>query len=345
MAENNNNYLKSYDQLAEMGSGGFWISIRNLLRHWSTSATSTKISAAMDKSELTEEVNILRKRRLDEQDRTDKIFATEVNNKEYASCGEYISCECCFDDCTFEQLCSCSTGEHLFCKDCIERYISEGIFGQGNLRGVAPIACMNSSSDCDGIFSRHVLEVTLSSHIWKAYDQSLTKEEVSRSSSSIVQCPFCDYCEIDDHIRPLSVIQEYIPILVFCTACIIELPVVFIIASWLRGVAAYLTLLAVHISVQWMLHFADWRNQIRIVYKRVQDRHRGKCFQCRNPKCGNISCLFCQKAVKGLHSCADDAQDGYRLYVERAMADAVKRTVSKIIHWRVDCNNAADSFP
>jgi hypothetical protein len=77
-----------------------------------------------------------------------------------------------------------------------------------------------------------------------------------------------------------------------------------------------------------MLHFADWRDQIRIVYKRIQDRHRGKCFQCRNPKCGKTSCLLCSKAVNGLHSCTDDAQDAYRLYVEKAMADAVKRTVS-----------------
>ncbi|CAO3689124.1 unnamed protein product [Umbelopsis ramanniana] len=326
MAENNSNYLKSFDQLAEMGSGGFWLSIRNLLKHWSSSATSSTAHASVDKSELAEELNIIKKRRLDEQERTDIVFATSLNDKEYAATGAYISCECCFDDCTFEQLQNCSTGEHLFCKNCIERYLSEGIFGQGNLRGVSPIACMNSSSDCEGIFARHVLEATLSSHVWKAYELSLTKEEVSRSASSIVQCPFCDYCEIDDHIRPLSVIQEYTPILVFCIACILELPVAFILATWFHGVAAYVTLLAVHISVQWMLHFADWRDQIRIVYKRIQDRHRGKCFQCRNPKCGKISCLLCSKAVNGLHSCTDDAQDAYRLYVEKAMADAVKRT-------------------
>jgi hypothetical protein len=334
MAENNYNYLKSHAQLAEMGTGGFWISIRNLLRHWSPTTSSSNLPPAIDNSELAEELSILRKRTMEDQERTDKMYASSLNEKEYAKAGEYISCECCFDDCTFEQLCSCSTGDHLFCKGCIEMYISEGVFGQGNLRGVSPIACMNSSSDCQGIFPRHFLEATLSTNVWKAYDQSLTKEEISQSSSSIVQCPFCEYCEIDDHIRPLAVVQEFIPVLVFFMACIIELPAVFAIATWLRGVAAYFTLFFVHISVQWVLHFADWRDQVRIVHKRVQDKRRGKAFQCRNSACGKLSCLLCNKAVKGLHSCKEDVQDGYRLYVEKAMADAVKRTVSSMhIQW------------
>ncbi|CAO3674489.1 unnamed protein product [Umbelopsis vinacea] len=326
MAENNYNYLKSHAQLAEMGTGGFWISIRNLLRHWSPTTSSSNVPPVIDNSELAEELSILRKRTMEDQERTDKMYALSLNEQEYAKAGEYISCECCFDDCTFEQLCSCSTGDHLFCKGCIEMYISEGVFGQGNLRGVSPIACMNSSSDCQGIFPRHFLEATLSTNVWKAYDQSLTKEEISQSSSAIVQCPFCEYCEIDDHIRPLAVVQEFIPVLVFFMACIIELPAVFAIATWLRGIAAYFTLFFVHISVQWVLHFADWRDQVRIVHKRVQDKRRGKAFQCRNSACGKLSCLLCNKAVKGLHSCKEDVQDGYRLYVEKAMADAVKRT-------------------
>ncbi|KAG2172353.1 hypothetical protein INT43_004895 [Umbelopsis isabellina] len=326
MAENNYSYIKSHAQLAEMGSGGFWVSIRNLIRHWSPASSSSTLPANEDSPELAEELQILRHKTLEVQKGHDHKLAVEVNEKEYAAAGEFIPCECCFDDCTFESLYSCSTGDHLFCQECIQRFISEGIFGQGNLRGVSPIACMNSSSDCEGIFTRQTLEAALTTNVWKTYEQSLTNEEISRSSLSVVQCPFCEYCEVDDNIRPLPVIQEYIPLLVFVTACIVELPVVLIIATWLRGMAAYLTLLFVHISVQWTLHFADWRDQVRIAHKRIQERHRGRAFQCRNSSCGKLSCLLCHNAVKGLHSCKDDAQDGYRLYVEKAMADAVKRT-------------------
>ena len=164
MAENNWDYVKSYDQLQDMGSGGFWTTIRNFFRHWSFPSTSSSSSSSLsiipstsssssskifsnsnnnkndDSKEFDHDLQIIRRRELDIQSKEDAKIALEINEHEY---DELITCQCCFGDYVIEQITFCSEGAHVFCHECIQRYISEGLFGQGSLRGAARIPCIS----------------------------------------------------------------------------------------------------------------------------------------------------------------------------------------------------------
>lgn len=60
----------------------------------------------------------------------------------------------------------------------------------------------------------------------------------------------------------------------------------------------------------------------------MKRKRRGNVFKCQNPECRKISCLLCNRESKPFHKCYEREQDSLRLFVEKAMADAVKRTVS-----------------
>jgi hypothetical protein len=60
----------------------------------------------------------------------------------------------------------------------------------------------------------------------------------------------------------------------------------------------------------------------------VKRKRRGNVFKCQNPDCGKTSCLSCNRESRPFHKCYEREQDSLRLFVEKAMADAVKRTVS-----------------
>lgn len=60
----------------------------------------------------------------------------------------------------------------------------------------------------------------------------------------------------------------------------------------------------------------------------MKRRRRGNVFKCQNPECRKTSCLLCSRESKPFHKCYEREQDSLRLFVEKAMADAVKRTVS-----------------
>ncbi|KAI9488849.1 hypothetical protein BDB00DRAFT_846382 [Zychaea mexicana] len=311
LAENNWDYVKSYDQLQDMGSGGFWTTIRNFIRHWSLPTSSTSFIASAtsagsssknnshddtgdDKEEFEYDRRIVRRRALDAQSAQDAKTALEISHDEY---DELITCQCCYGDYVIEQLAFCSQGTHMFCHDCITRYISEGLFGQGALRGAARIPCISMGGSCDGCFAHSVLEHRiLSQDIWSAYQKSVFEENMRACQSKIVRCSACGYCEIDESMGlPLHTTLDRLMVLVA--------------------------------GARWLMW--DLKGDIETVYDRIACARRGSVFQCRNPECRRLTCVLCQHIVRGLHKCWEKEQDGLRLYVEKAMADAVKRTVRK----------------
>ena len=60
--------------------------------------------------------------------------------------------------------------------------------------------------------------------------------------------------------------------------------------------------------------------------RRIQLRRRGALFRCASPRCERESCIACSKEWAPFHRCFEREEDAARIYVERAMADAVKRT-------------------
>ncbi|CAO3629736.1 unnamed protein product [Cunninghamella echinulata] len=322
LAENNWDYIKSYDQLSEMGSGGFWSSIRNFFLHFSmpkTGSSSSSPSSSPSSSTanlqqqqqqkekekgtimdpiLLKEIQQIQKRKLDKQALVDETIAHEINIQEYEANEQFIECGCCFGDYTFEQLIFCSQGKHQFCHHCIQQFLSEGLFGQGNLRGAVRIPCIASDDrfhSCDGCFTMETLKGCLPMDLWKAYEASLLEVNLAMQGWALVRCASCNYSELDESTRPFHQVLDKTQLFMY-------------IASW----------------IMW-----DLKNDLHIAYDRIVQQRRGYAFQCRNPSCGKLTCLKCMHVIRGLHSCWENEKDGLRLYVEKAMADAVKRTCPK----------------
>jgi hypothetical protein len=89
---------------------------------------------------LAEEVNAIPEMNTKEnpQDPDTKV-EEEVVKQEVAAPEMEVTCECCFGDSPFETMIQCERGEHLFCPDCVQRYVQEQLFGQNT----SLIQCMS----------------------------------------------------------------------------------------------------------------------------------------------------------------------------------------------------------
>lgn len=311
LAENNWDYVKSYDQLAEMGSGGLWMTLCNFFRHWSLPKPGPSIVPAPD-LDFDNDLGILRRRMLESQSVEDERVAKEMNEKEYAKCDQLITCDCCYGDYPFEELCFCTEAEHTFCHSCISSLLSEGLFGQGSLRGSARIACI-SMDGCHGCLSTRMLEKILPKDIWTAYEKSLFEESVLQAGLTIVQCASCGYCEIDESTKPLQNALDSIKLFVLAAKWLMV--VLLFIALAVYYIAPVLSLTftcAVYPFLQW-----DLQKDLKTAYERLARERRGSSFRCRRTDCQQLTCLECHQIVRGLHKCFEKEQDGLRLYVEK----------------------------
>ncbi|CAG8564807.1 10844_t:CDS:2 [Paraglomus brasilianum] len=313
LAENNFDYIRSHDKLKDLSTNGWW-TLFNVFKRKSYKET--------DNAELNGELERLNLIEREKQSLADHEIAKELNHDEYSKNNQLITCGCCYGDCTFEELTFCSEG-HLFCKECINRLVEEGVFGQGSLRGKR-IKCIEAS-DCNGYFRDAQLRATLFPSTYKHYTESLIEHSLKQSNLPLVQCPFCQYAEVeDDPLRQIRISRPFLvlvaSVLVFFLLGVIGLSLlnfVIIIATQIA-----LGLIGVHTGRSVLQHIDG-------IIKRIRRRRRGNVFRCLNPECGKVSCLLCNRESRPHHKCYEKEQDSLRLYVERAMAEAVKRTCPK----------------
>lgn len=340
LAENNWDYIKSFDQLKEMGSVGFWTTLRNFFVHWSSHSSSSSSSSSVTTHDFTDyhlakQLRQIEQRTLDIQIQNDHTLAHEINLDEYTDHDQLITCDCCYGDCTFEQLSFCSEGGHAFCHDCIRRYMSEGLFGQGALRGQSRINCISSIDNCPGCLSTRMLQQVLTEDIWKAYAQSLL-EDYCRGVQR-VQCCCCPYFELDESTRPLeaTVLRASGMIRILARWMMVVELIVLVLLLIRQQVFTFAFIITL-LPFQWM-HFDQWdmESDLETAYARIVKTRRGVMFTCRNSQCRTVTCLECNRPVRGAHKCWEKETDGLRLYVEKAMADAVKRTVRlSVLHYK-----------
>lgn len=283
----------------------------NFFRHWSLPKPGPSIVPAPD-LDFDNDLGILRRRMLESQSVEDERVAKEMNEKEYAKCDQLITCDCCYGDYPFEELCFCTEAEHTFCHSCISSLLSEGLFGQGSLRGSARIACI-SMDGCHGCLSTRMLEKILPKDIWTAYEKSLFEESVLQAGLTIVQCASCGYCEIDESTKPLQNALDSIKLFVLAAKWLMV--VLLFIAFAVYYIAPVLSLTftcAVYPFLQW-----DLQKDLKTAYERLARERRGSSFRCRRTDCQQLTCLECHQIVRGLHKCFEKEQDGLRLYVEK----------------------------
>lgn len=280
-----------------------------------------------DCQELDEEIAAIEGRRLKEeraiQIQNDIILAQRINEEEYTEADEMVECGCCFGEYTWEDMVSCNDG-HLVCRNCVTHTAEECAFGQGNNsyepRGLRCIAA--TTEKCESVIPTRTLERILSSDLRMKYTERITATELDSSQVNLVRCPFCIYAEFKE---PPSRIR----LRFFCRY--ITAAFLFLITLIHPLILANITIpLMIMIVYTDLLQWKAWDTAVNDAHERrdTEVLAGARKFKCLNePECGRESCLECGKGWTSFHDCLEDEKDGLRLYVEKAMADAIKRTV------------------
>jgi hypothetical protein len=261
LAENNFDYKRSFEVLKELSTNNWWNSLLSMFRR--------KTYENIDHPELLEELQKLQAVKLEQQSKADYEVAKQVNFTEYTKNDQLITCGCCYGDYPFEDLTCCNEG-HLFCKDCINHLVREGLFGQGSLRG-KQIKCIDSTG-CDGYFTNDQLEATLVPDVFKNYLDSLIEHSLKQSNLILVQCPFCNYCEADDDLIVFKQLRIPKSIILLASLPMAVLPLITSFESILAAlnVVVILILPQIVLGMIGIYPIKTWISEFDNIVKRVR---------------------------------------------------------------------------
>ena len=277
--------------------------------------------------ELDEEIAAIalaKRRELDVvQVQRDLTLAQELNEAEHTEADEMQECGCCFGEYTWESIVSCNGG-HLVCRDCVTHTAQECAFGQGDtsyaLRGLRCIAA--TGEICDHVIPNDALEGVLSSDLMTRLSTRIVAVELESANLDLIRCPFCLYAEFK---RPVEKVR-------FRSYCKhVAVGILVWITLFAPLILANITIPSI-ICIEYTNLF-EWKKLNKVIdvsYQRIHGAipNGARTFKCQNLNtCGRESCIECGKEWAPFHDCLKDEKDGLRLFVEKAMADAVKRTV------------------
>ncbi|KAI0241053.1 hypothetical protein L0F63_006849, partial [Massospora cicadina] len=110
----------------------------------------------------------------------DLAVAMELNRRQYEEENQGITCGCCYLQLPFEALAQCDEG-HLFCFDCVNRYVFEVVHGQSGFKGDTLVPCMDMGG-CNSCFLATELERVLKPSLLASYNRFVVERELERSS-------------------------------------------------------------------------------------------------------------------------------------------------------------------
>lgn len=354
MIENNHDYLRSRATLAEIASKSWRFSISTLFRRKRLEiANSIPEARSTGCEELDAELRALGKDRIEAQIAEDQkrmkdflintarefpdllcIVSALLDEAEHAAASELVGCETCYGDYTWNEIAACSVG-HFICYGCLTRSVQEILYGQGqNMVGAkSSIRCISAAASpaCDACIPPEILARVISEDMLRAMEEKAATENLDRSGMNLIRCPFCSYAEVDE-LQPYR-IREWAKICVMVVLLLfyVYTPASIILAFMFTFFSTYLlTLFLPRVSnavvldtVEFFSLHKHWHNAVR----RIQLKRRGALFKCCNGRCKRESCIQCCKEWSAFHRCYEKEEDSVRVYVEKAMANAVKRTV------------------
>ena len=106
------------------------------------------------------------------------------------------SCQCCFEEISTINSLSCTsqdnTSAHIFCKDCLRRYVQEWVFGgadyQLKTHHTNTLPCM--AIDCqEGYIPHEVIEGVCSEGLWENYQEKIFRTEAIAVAPAITAIP------------------------------------------------------------------------------------------------------------------------------------------------------------
>lgn len=326
MAEHNFSYIRSRDTLSQIAAKSWRFSFSNFFRRSARPLPSEHIVVTGCK-ELDDELFELHRPKRDEQAAADRLVATSLNEEQYAAAEELLECQCCYGDYAWEDIAACSDG-HFFCHACLVRSVQEGIYGQGrNLVGdKCSVQCLSSSAQppCEATVPLDVLESVLPPDVHQHLEDRTLSDSLERSGLRLIRCPFCSYAETDE-LLPYTVKRSAM-VLGTVLACCAALVFLMLVGE---SIFFILWLMLVLLVCSTGFVYPSFSARLERTVRKVNLRRRGTLFRCGNLKCSRESCINCCKEWTAFHKCFEKEEDEARIYVERAMADAVKRTVNK----------------
>lgn len=307
----------------------FWSLIKNFfsskVKEGAEDQLGEIVSTGCDELDAEIQAIAAKKRRVEReaQIQTDLTLAQFINQEEHTEANEMMECGCCFCEYTWDEMASCDGG-HLVCRACVSAAAQECAFGQaGNSYSPCGLRCIAVSNEkCDHLISTMTLEDILSVELMGKLAARVMARELEMANLDLIRCPFCLYAEFKEspprvRLRPLFryLVLGFLGFLTFFYP--------FILGN---------ITVPLMICIQYtnLLEWKRWSGSINAAYGRRNNilLDGSRTFKCRNiVECGRESCLQCSKEWAPFHDCLKDEKDGLRLYVEKAMADAVKRTV------------------
>ena len=272
---------------------------------------------------------LLEKSRLN-QTNADWALANEINEINARNVDALYECECCCVQTTFEQMATCTTGEHVMCFRCIRAAASEALYGQSWSRnidhGTGQIACLApfSNERCPGWVPQCLAERAMTqsyggSECWLKFQSRLSDEALLKSQVPLIRCPFCEYAEVDDLYLPPERFQYRLCASAFI-ATIMLLPLIMISLPLIIGVCA----------LSYFCFSGSMQSPPVVISRSIQrlarTKYRPSRFQCRSPTCALPSCLSCRQIWRDPHLCFESARLSLRKTIEAARTAAVKRT-------------------
>jgi hypothetical protein len=129
---------------------------------------------------------------------------------------EEKECRCCFVDYPVSALKQCSAGEgHCVCRDCIQRYVSEQLDGNGS----TVFKCI-ATPDCSCEYPLAFLDQILSPTLKKRANEMVALEEIKKAGEddeTLWQCPTCAHMGFVDGKPPWILCP--VCNLTYCTSC------------------------------------------------------------------------------------------------------------------------------
>lgn len=356
LAEYNYSYTQARPVLHELSSRSWWFSLSSFFlrpkqttqgieKHpcvaWMPLNTSkdAPLGPTLKKTEsdeLNEELFDTVIRPLQEKARREQIekdygLAASINESQAETFNELQDCECCFTSSTFEQLCTCDMGKHFICFRCVRHATKEAVFGQGWARNVdvarGTLRCLaptiGDGDGCEGCIPTEFMHRVLDDgcdgeNMMQRLEDRLAMEELVKTRMPLVRCPFCNYAEVDDASsaaaytwrlkRDYKHLLSSFPVFIFSLLLFPALPLIMLAL-----------LPTLYLVVTSSPQFAD-------SLTRQYRKRRGLRFACQSPSCGRSSCLTCAQEWRDIHVCYESERQDLRVHVERAMAEAVKRT-------------------
>lgn len=325
MAEHNFMYTRSRATLAEIAAKSWRFSLSNLFRRSPCPASflDPKIYPSTGCKELDDELFDLSRESRDAQIAADRVVAAQLNEAEHADANELLECQCCFGDYAWEETVVCTEG-HFFCHSCLIRSVQESIYGQGKslLTTHCSVRCLSSSASppCTSSVPADILRAVLPDEIYHSLEDRTASESLEKSGLKLIRCPFCGYAEADE-LQPYRIKRSALAVGImapFVAVSSLSILLLGFATVW-RGCLALLL-------IAFSPLFSISASRIGTALREVHLRHRGTLFRCYNPRCSRESCISCSKEWAPFHKCYEREEDAVRIFVEKAMADAVKRT-------------------